>query len=128
MQMNYLCNFKFTFLFFFVKRGSRPIINFSFQSSLPLMLENLTFTPTLFGDPSLCAVEQLNQISYIQNLDENYLVPNHEPIMMGKSCWLDAYMYSFMRNKPISYQILFGNFVLITNSLAISGDIQFLLN
>ena len=57
-------------------------------------------------------------------LDENYLVPDPEPIVMEESCLLDIYML----NKLISYQILFERFVLIINGLTIMRDIQFLLN
>ena len=60
----------------------------------------------------------------IKYLDENYLVPDPEPIVMGEPCWLDAYTL----NKLISYQILFERFVLIIIGLAIIGGIQFLLN
>lgn len=67
------------------------------------MLKNLKFNPTSFEDPCLCAVEQLNQISHIQTLDENYLVPDPESIMMKKPCWFDAYTL----NKLISYKIIF---------------------
>ena len=47
-------------------------------------------------------------------LDENYMVPDPEPILMGIPCWLDVYMCCYMLNKIISYQILFASFVFIT--------------
>ena len=62
--------------------------------------------------------------AHIKFLDENYLVPDPEPIVLGKPCLLDAYML----NKLISYQILFERFFLIINGLAIIGGIQFPLS
>ena len=53
-------------------------------------------------------------IAHFNILDENYMVTDPEPILMGKPCWFDAYMCCYMLNKIISYQILFGSFALIT--------------
>ena len=62
MQLNYPLNFKFTYLFNEDLDDNSQLtshIIFSCQSFLPLMLENLTFIPTLFGYSSLCVMEQL---------------------------------------------------------------------
>ena len=58
-------------------------------------------------------------------LDENYMVPDPEPILMGRPCWLDAYMCCYMLNKFISYQILFWEFCSHNHDLAIVRGIQF---
>ena len=56
------------------------------------MLANLTFIPTLFGNSYLCVVDHLDHNCTFNLLDENYLVPGPESILMGKPYWLDAYM------------------------------------
>ena len=91
------------------------------------MLANLTFIPTLFRNSSLCVVEQYDHNRTFNLLDENYLVPDLGPILMGKPCWLDAYMCCYMLNKYLIPNLIW-EFCSHNHDLTMIGGIQFLLN
>ena len=58
LQINYLLNLKFTFFSYHGSRSVTSYISFSYLTYLPLILGNITFTPNLIWDQSLCVVGQ----------------------------------------------------------------------
>lgn len=109
MQMNYLLNLEL----YFYEDLDNSSHNFQLSIIYPPNVRKSKIHPNLTWRSIFVLGEVTKSDIAHQILDKEYLIHDPEPIMMGKLCWLDASIYCYILNKSISYQILFGNFVLI---------------